>query len=229
MDPITLTLPLAMLSGLAFGAGPCNITCLPYLGPVFLRGEGIKKSWRILLPFTLGRLTGYSSLGLAAGMAGQALSELLQSSLAGWILGVAAILVGLNLIRGSTKCNSHRPAKKEARVNFVQQDSPAKQQTLMPLGLFTMGAGMALNPCVPLTAVLTAAAASGNAITGLGLGFSFGVGAVLIPVLVFSFLIAHLGRELKQQLQHWSQHVQRAAGSLLVLLGVATAIGWVQP
>ncbi len=39
MDSLTLGFSAAMIMGLAFGAGPCNITCLPYLGPVFLGQE----------------------------------------------------------------------------------------------------------------------------------------------------------------------------------------------
>lgn len=231
MDPITLTLPAALIAGLAFGAGPCNVTCLPYLGPVFLKGDGVKQSWRILLPFTLGRLTGYTSLGLFAGMAGEAITNLLQSSIAGWILGLAAIIVGLNLFRSgrhAIACNSHSHHSNEQKVNFTTS-ATRQDKTMMPGALFMMGAGMALNPCVPLTAILAASAASGSAVAGLSMGLAFGVGAVLIPTFVFGLLIAHFGSELKQQLGNWSQHIGKASGSLLVLLGIATIIGWVQP
>lgn len=44
MDISTLGFGAAFLMGLVFGAGPCTITCLPYLGPVFLAGEG-EESW----------------------------------------------------------------------------------------------------------------------------------------------------------------------------------------
>lgn len=240
MEIINLTLPAALIAGLAFGAGPCNVTCLPYLGPVFLRGEGVRESWRILLPFTLGRLSGYSTLGLAAGLAGQALTEVIQSSVAGWILGIAAILVGLNLVFKKPSCHSQHSKiantaasgpsanTREESVTFVDNiDSP--QRNMLPAPLFLMGAGMALNPCVPLTAILAAAAASGSAATGISLGMAFGIGAVVIPALVFGLLIAHFGTELKQQIGAWSKHVEKASGGLLILLGIVTAIGWVQP
>jgi len=232
MDAISLTLPAALITGLAFGAGPCNVTCLPYLGPVFLKGDGVKKSWRILLPFTLGRLTGYTGLGLLAGSAGQALTELLQSSIAGWILGTAAILVGLNLLRNksnSTSCSKHHTPEKEQTVTFNKQPNVTQAKALMPGALFFMGTGMALNPCVPLTAILAAAAASGNAISGLSLGLSFGVGAIVIPTFVFGLLVAHFGNELKSHLSHLEKHIGTFSGSLLILLGLATIIGWVQP
>ena len=57
----TLTFGAALLLGLGFGAGPCNIACLPFLGPVFVAsGGGVRRAWRVLLPFSLGRLTGYA-------------------------------------------------------------------------------------------------------------------------------------------------------------------------
>lgn len=231
MEAIALTLPAALVAGLAFGAGPCNVTCMPYLGPVFFQGDGIKQSWRIVLPFTLGRLTGYSILGLAAGLAGQVLTELLQSALAGWILGSAAILVGMSLIirkRSTSHCSQHHQPNDEQTVSFISPSAKQKN-TMMPGALFFMGGGMALNPCVPLTAILAAAAASGSALTGMGLGLSFGLGAVVIPAFVFGLLIAHFGAELKQHLGHWARHIETASGSLLILLGLATVLGWVQP
>ena len=42
LEPVSLSFGAALLLGLSFGAGPCNIACLPYLGPVFLsRGGGL--------------------------------------------------------------------------------------------------------------------------------------------------------------------------------------------
>ena len=233
MDPITLTLPAALIAGLAFGAGPCNVTCLPYLGPVFLQGEGVKRAWRIVLPFTLGRLCGYTLLGMLAGLAGQTLTTLLQSSVAGWVLGIAVMLVGFNLLRkkATHSCEQHATSTNEQTVSFVSTtgNSYTPPKVMMPGALFFMGGGMALNPCVPLTAILAASAASGSAVFGMGLGLTFGLGAVVIPAFVFGLLVAHFGVELKQQLGSWAKHIEKASGSLLILLGLATVLGWVQP
>lgn len=231
MDMVILSLPAALIAGLAFGAGPCNVTCLPYLGPVFLKGDGIRQAWRILLPFTLGRLVGYTGLGLVAGMAGEAITGLLHSSMAAWILGIAAITVGLNLFRTSRhSAGCHSPVKKGNGENVRFEHTPhSRQKTVMPGALFMMGTGMALNPCVPLTTILAAAAASGSTVAGLGMGLAFGIGAVVIPAFLFGLLIAHFGSELKQHMGHWGRHIEKVSGSLLVLLGIATISGWVQP
>jgi sulfite exporter TauE/SafE len=64
LEPVVLSFGAALLLGLGYGAGPCNIACLPYLGPVFAATEGgIRGAWRTLLPFSLGRITGYALLG----------------------------------------------------------------------------------------------------------------------------------------------------------------------
>ena len=71
LEPVTLSFTAALLLGLSFGSGPCNIACLPYLGPVFMATDnGVRRAWRILLPFSLGRMTGYTLLGALAGWAG---------------------------------------------------------------------------------------------------------------------------------------------------------------
>jgi len=232
MEFVQLTIPAVLLMGLAFGAGPCNVTCLPYLGPVFLQGEGVTSSWKILLPFTLGRLAGYSSLGLIAGLAGQLLVDWLQSSLAGWILGLAAITVGIRLfIKPShdTACHSTSP-QQEQTIQFHKPSMQSPEnKSLFPGALFLMGLGMALNPCVPLATVLAAAATGGSMLIGLSLGLSFGVGAVILPTLFFGILIAHFGTELRNNLGQWKHHIEKFSGSLLILLGLATTAGWIQP
>jgi len=173
-------------------------------------------------------------LGMAAGLAGQTLTDIIQSSLAGWILGIAAILVGLQLFFKKSSCandtkNTIQSAGNihEHSITFINK-ADIKQPDTFPGSLFFLGAGMALNPCVPLTAILAAAATSGNVLTGLSLGLMFGLGAVVIPSLVFGVLIAHFGAELKHQIGNWSRHIEKASGGMLILLGIATASGWVQ-
>ena len=98
-DPIALTVTSALLMGLAFGAGPCNITCLPYLGPVFVAADNCaRQAWRVVLPFSLGRLFSYSLLGVIAGSLGQALQSSLESPWVSWLLGGATIAVGVSLL-----------------------------------------------------------------------------------------------------------------------------------
>ncbi len=231
METLSLSFSAALLMGLAFGAGPCNITCLPYLGPVFLREDhGRNIAWRTIIPFSLGRLSSYSMLGAVAGSFGYAATAWLEEGHAGFFLGIATIVIGLLMILGSIK--GKLACSPGSRAGEQQKEKPVsfqKRQSFFSLGLFAMGAGMALNPCIPLATVLTVAAAMANPYDGLMLGLAFGVGAVVIPTLIFGFAVAHFGAQIRQHLANWRGRIEQMAGSLLVLLGGMTLMGWVQP
>lgn len=224
MEPLALSLPAVLVMGLAFGAGPCNVTCLPFLGPVLLTNEGgMRRSWRTVMPFFLGRLVGYTLLAAVAGAAGKVLSEALIGEPGRAALGGATMIVGVLVVWRS------RRAKADCTKPSVPRGKPPAGQSGLPLGLFGMGMGMALNPCMPLGTVLVAAAATAEAASGAALGFAFGVGAVLIPLVLFGTLIAYLGAEIRSHLLRWKTVLEGGAGALLILLGTVTAIGWVQP
>jgi sulfite exporter TauE/SafE len=217
IEETLVTLPMAIALGLVFGMSACTITCLPYLGPVLLASDGgIRHSWRTLLPFSLGRLTTYASLATAAGMAGQYLGKATAGGEVRWLLGTAAVLVGLALLlRSSTRgaCNSGSEA------SIVRLERGRTQKALMPGGLFLMGAGMALSPCAPLGTVLFSAAATASAGHGLALGLGFGLGAITIPSLFYGVGIAYLGSRLRERLQQWLPGIERLSALLLILVG----------
>ncbi len=226
----TIGLGAAALLGLGFGAGPCNIACMPFLGPVLLAtGDGVRRGWRVLLPFSLGRLGGYALIGLAAGLGGHLAGGWLEGPAVRWLLGGATVLAALGLWqrlrqRGGT-CANKTPG--EVRVTLTDKNNT--NRALLPGGLFLMGAGMALNPCAPLGTVTLAAAATASVAGGLSLGLAFGLGAVVIPALVFGLGIAHLGAEIKSQLARWRGAVEGTGVLMLALMGVTTAMGWMAP
>ncbi len=230
MEPLSLSFSAALLMGLAFGAGPCNITCLPYLGPVFLRETHGSKgaSWQTIVPFSLGRLSSYSLLGAVAGGFGYAATTWIENGPAAQILGAATIIIGILMLRrsaGGKVCQGHaRTAGSEAIIQF----EPGRQRPLFSLSLFGMGAGMALNPCVPLATVLTVSAAMATPEDGLLLGLAFGLGAVAIPTLLFGFAVAHFGSQIRYHLSQWGGRLEQVAGGMLVLLGGLTVMGFVQ-
>ena len=231
LEPVTLSFGAALILGLSFGAGPCNIACLPYLGPVFLSSDdGVRNSWRTLVPFSMGRLSGYALLGAIAGWAGVLVQELVSHPSARLVLGAATIIVALALLlrsyRGKNSCNTkhNNQSRPEIAVRDIQ-----KPTTLLPGGLFFMGMGMALNPCAPLTTVIFAAAATASAVGGFSLGMGFGMGAVIIPGLIFAFGVAHMGSQIREHLQEWRGTLEKLSVTLLMLMGTATALGWIAP
>lgn len=226
MEILSLTLGSALLMGLAFGAGPCNVTCLPYLGPVFLSGDD---SWsnrlHTVVPFSLGRMSGYALLGAVAGGAGYAATEWFEQGVAGMVLGLAAITLGVMMIARASKSQTCTTRMNEGE----QVIQPLHAPRTMPLPLFMMGGGMALNPCAPLATVLLAAAVTGDATQGMVLGLAFGVGAVIVPALLFSLVVAHFGAQVREHLFARRTALERMAGSLLIMVGIMTMTGWIKP
>lgn len=228
MEPLTLSFGAALLMGLAFGAGPCTVTCLPYLGPVFLTQEG---GWRrtigVILPFSAGRLAGYCALGIVAGYAGYAATNWFEEGPAGIMLGIATVVLGLLLLRRAGKGSAC--AVKTRAEQTVPLPGERTSGKVMPLSLFGLGMGMALNPCVPLGTVLTVAAAGADPLLGGELGLAFGLGAVVVPAIVFGAVVAHFGVQVRLALAQWRGRLEAGAGGLLIVLGSVTALGWVQP
>lgn len=239
MDNLTLGFSTALLMGLAFGAGPCNITCLPYLGPVFLgqKNNSMRTSWQTILPFSAGRLTGYTLLGTIAGSFGLTVTQWIENGLAAQVLGIATLLVGIYLLLGgfskAKSCSVQQGNKDTIAINFSPPPkSPEKQQKsalYLSVSLFSMGTGMALNPCIPLLSILTVAATMASPADGARLGIAFGLGAVVIPGLFFGLFIAWFSQQVKEHLNHWQKKLERMSGIMLILLGCFTALGWVQP
>lgn len=228
MDVISLSLPAAMALGLSFGSGPCGITCLPFLGPVFLGTDSEKqRRWRIIALFSAGRLSGYVMLATAAGLLGELITQWTESIWTSRILGLATFLLGMSLwLRHDSKHSCTLPHQEEHTLQFA---SPVKAPSRFTgSGLFLTGFGLALNPCAPLSTLLLAAATTASATQGLLLGLSFGLGAVLIPSLLFGTLVAHLGQQIRENMGKWQHSLTRAAGLGLMFLGGFTLFGWVK-
>lgn len=235
MIPIEETLvgfPMALALGLVFGMGACTIACLPYLGPVFLASDGgVRQSWRILLPFSVGRLSGYTAMASLAGLAGLYLDDAITGDTqVRAIVGSATILIGIALwLRGSKPGSCRRQGESSGVSVPVEQlvaekDRISAPRPLLPGGLFLLGVGMTLTPCAPLSAVLISAAAFASPWHGLLLGLGFGIGAIIIPSLVYGVGAAFIGSRLREQLAHRQHLIVRLSAGLLVLSGVGNLI-----
>ena len=235
LEPVLLSSGAALLLGLGYGAGPCSIACLPILGPVFTATEsGVGEAWRTLLPFSLGRLTGYTLLGGLAGGLGLSVEDWLAAPWVRWLLGAATLLVALSLLfrRHSPACDSqchstHTPIL----ITTVGKGKPgaASLGRLLPGSLYLVGLGLALNPCAPLTTVVLASATSANILTGVTLGGGFALGAIIVPTLIFAFGLAHFGQQIRHHLAQHRNALEYTSVALLVLTGTATTLGWTTP
>jgi sulfite exporter TauE/SafE len=233
IEPVSLSFGAALLLGLSFGAGPCNVACLPYLGPVFTTSDnGIKGAWRTLLPFSLGRISGYTLLAGAAGWAGLWVEDMIAGPWVRWLLGGATILVALSIVwrRHSRGCPAACATTQNVTLDNRQpQEKTNRVRNGLPGSLYLMGLGMALNPCAPLTTIILASATSASIVAGASLGIGFALGAVAIPTLIFAFGVAHFGHQIRLHLAQHRVALENTSIGLLVMIGCATALGWITP
>lgn len=235
LEPVFLTASAALLLGLGYGAGPCSIACLPILGPVFTTSEGgVRNAWRTLLPFSLGRFTGYALVGGMAGGLGLLVEDWFAAPWVRWLLGGVTILLALSLLLRrsasacTSPCNTRQPAVVMPTSGKVPPQNTASSK-LLPGSLFLVGMGMALNPCAPLTTVVLASATSASIITGITLGSGFALGAILLPTLIFAFGLAHFGQQIRHHLAAHRTGLEYTSVALLIFTGTATAMGWMTP
>ena len=224
IDQTLLTIPTAMILGLVFGMSSCTIACLPFLGPIFIASEGgVRRSWRIMLPFSLGRLSSYGLLATAAGFTGQILGNSFANQELRWLLGMAALVLGIALLlrpEQKNRCNN----KTDSHVPFQDNLRSQSAESLMPGGLFLLGAGMALSPCAPLGSVIFSAAVGANAWHGLWLGLGFGLGAIIIPTIFYGIGFAWFGQRLREQLSNSHKYIVRLSAALLILTGAGNIL-----
>lgn len=212
-------LPMALTLGLVYGLGPCLVSCLPYLGPVFLaRDFGPRRSWRVVLPLSLGRLAGYGSIGLAAGFAGHAIKDGAATPALHLLVGGAALMVGLALLWRRPCCAT------DGGVTVPLRRFDPAPRPLLPGGLFLMGVSMAMSPCAPLGVVLFSAAATASPGAGLLLGLAFGLGAIVVPSLAYGLGAAYLGGRLREMLGNWRKPIELLSAGLLLATGIGHLI-----
>ena len=221
VEAVAIGLPMALGLGLVYGLGPCLISCLPYLGPLFVNAErGIAHSWRILLPVSLGRLTVYGGFGAVSGWWGGRY----VGGVNGWVVhltvGVALVLVGVALLGRRSAGAACGACASGGEQQITWRPRPAAAAQAMPSGLYLMGVGMALTPCAPQGAVLVAAAASGTPWSGAALGLSFGLGAIAAPWLVYGTVVAYIGQQLREQLGRWQPRIEVLSAFLLLGTGL---------
>lgn len=170
-----------------------------------------------------GRVLGYALLGLVAGALGAQLSLWLPEALGGRLLqGLAALAL---IVAGLQQWRGHRLARtiKGDRLLWKHSACAARhgQRSLSPLNgwppqarLFAQGLLWALMPCGILYTVVLLAALTASPLTGFLLLAAFGLGTV--PLMGVSGGLFGLATRPQR-----TQGLRRAAGAVLVTLGVA--------
>jgi cytochrome c-type biogenesis protein len=203
--------------GLSYGATACMFSCMPFLSPILIgNSNNTAKAMGVILPFSAGRIFGYTFIAMVAYMSSALVKQVLDNNtLFSLILGTSTILMGVYLLYKSYKktgsCSHSTPMIKEAKLN--------------KFGYFTIGATMSINPCAPIMALIAVAVNSSNIYNTIGLGVFFGLGAVMFSILFYGFIVSKLINGLMIQFSSYKLIVERVAALLLIIVGVLVING----
>ena len=93
------------------------------------------------------------------------------------------------------------------------------------LGLFTIGALVSLNPCVPVLTLITLSANTSSASTAMLFGLFFGLGAVLVPFIFYTLIVGTVFRGIIEQFKTVTKYIQLFAALFLLFVGVMVLAG----
>ncbi|NTV60267.1 MAG: protein-disulfide reductase DsbD [Chlorobiaceae bacterium] len=205
--------------GLLLSLTPCVLPMLPILSSIIV-GEGEvtrRRSFLMSVAYCLGMSLVYTSLGVAAGLAGEGLAGALQKP---WVLVLFALLMVLLSLSMFDVYQLQMPAVIQNRLNHTS----CKLKSGKFVGVFVMGALSALivGPCVaaPLAGTLVYISQTKNVVIGGLALFSMAAG-MSVPLL----LVGLSAGSLLPRAGAWMVGVKYLFGLLLI----AVAIWMVSP
>lgn len=211
-----ITLFSLFIIGLSYGATACMFSCMPFLAPLLLsNSRNLKEAVKIVLPFSLGRIFTYTIIAMVALSSSVLIKSILNdNTIFQIILGFFTILMGLFLL--------FRVIKKEKSSCSTQTNTTQPKGVV---GLFIIGAMVSLNPCAPILTLITLSANSSTLTNAILFGVSFGVGAVLVPFMFYTFFVSNIIRGLLEQFRNYVKFVEYFAAFLLIGVGVLVMFG----
>ncbi len=201
------------LTGLFLGAGPCLISCGPFLVS-FIAGnkKSFKESLWICLVFSLTRLFAYLVLGVIAGLFSQTvISGIYEKGLARWLFigaGVFVSVIGLLMIIGKYP---------QIKICQVLKKSLLSKDT-KSIAIFGLIIGFL--PCAPLLGILAYVALISKSIArAVFYCFSFGVGTLISPLILMALCASAIAKLVGSQERVFSIF-QKICGVIILFLGL---------
>ncbi|MEW6725220.1 MAG: cytochrome c biogenesis CcdA family protein [Bacillota bacterium] len=208
-----LNLGVALVGGLVSFFSPCVLPLVPvYL--TFFGGEA-RSPWPRLLLFVLGFTTGFTALGLGAGLVGQWLGPArLYAQYAG---GLLLIVFGLHLAE-----LIHIPALQRS----TQGTLGGRQLRTWHYWLVGLVFSLAWTPCVGpvLAAILVLAGSQANVWVSGGLLLAYSAGFA-IPFMVAGLLVDRL-TQLLGRVQVWVRRLHIISGYIMIVMGLLIFTGY---
>ncbi len=197
--------------GIAMAFGPCLFFCTPI---VLSYIAGTQDSWRkgvkSVLIFSLSRAIVYVLLGSLAGFFGKLLTTTLDKYgltiyfIGGMFISLSGILILLGKNPNLRLCQI-------LRKYTVENDIRSS---------IVLGIIIGLLPCTPLLGILVyISLISKDLWQGALLGFSFGVGTIISPLIIFGILVSSLPKKIIKSPKTF-EIFKKVCGFLLFLFGV---------
>ncbi|MBN3040979.1 MAG: sulfite exporter TauE/SafE family protein [Candidatus Omnitrophica bacterium] len=200
-----------LVSGLIMGSGPCLSLCGPVLISYSATAKNsLKKSLISYMVFSAGKILSYITLGLICVLGFHILKEKSISKfmdIAYFILGLFIILIGLTMILGKYNTGSSFCA-------WIHKGN------IRNVGL--LGVLIGLSPCLPLLGILNyIVMISNSAFDGIIYSFSFGLGTVFSPLLIFVMISGKTASYWDKKIR-LKKIIQLVCGFILIFLGIKT-------
>jgi cytochrome c-type biogenesis protein len=187
--------------GMAYGLMVCSFSCLPFYGPYLMAtGNGFKDGLISSVAFGIGKLAVYSTLAGVAALLG---STLALSHGHRVVIGFLLIVVTLTV-----------PYMRKNGCTGAWCTSGKR------FSIFTLGILSSLIPCPPLAAVLILAAGSGDMLSGILYGFSYGSGLLVSPMLLLGGGLALISQKIRQEICGVAAWMEKLAMTIMVILAV---------
>jgi thiol:disulfide interchange protein DsbD len=207
--------PAFILLGLGLAFTPCVLPMVPILSSIIV-GEGGQagraRGFLLSVAYSLGMAIVYTTLGVAAGLAGEGLAAALQNP---WVLGAFALLIAAMSLSMFDVFQLQVPAALQTRL----ADASGRQASGKLIGVFVMGAISALivGPCVaaPLAGALVYISQTRDVVIGGSALFAMAVG-MSIPLL----LVGVSAGSLLPRAGTWMNAVKRFFGVLMLAMAL---------
>ena len=204
------------LLGLSYGSTACMFTCMPFLSPLMLtNSSSIRSSFAVLTPFSMGRVFSYTFIAIISFYSSIWIKSIINDhSISQTILGSTTIAISLmilfNATKGSSCCST---TSKSASTKF---------------GYFVLGFGISLNPCIPVMSLISLSINASTLYQSMGFGLIFGIGAVSASFLIFGIILSKMAKGVVEEFSKYKNIIEKLAGFMLLIVGIATFNGWLQ-
>lgn len=200
-------------AGLAFGSGPCLVSCGPLLISYIAGTEkSSAKAIKIYLLFSLARIITYVALALLIFFLGEFILERLLNEYAGYLYtagGIFIIALGLVMIIAGDSGN------RLCRF-FDKNMLKDSRKSVILLGLV-----IALLPCAPLLAIFSYLILVSRTWTeSLFYSLSFGLGTLVSPLLLLCMLAGLIPKFFSGKGQLYARIFKVICGLVIVFLGM---------